>query len=88
LEEYLYTAFFPPDAKVGAAAPPDSAIPAAVAFTKRSGAYITADLFTYATIAEQFGRPDVVEAYMRRPDWAWLDPEMRIAWRGAGYDKR
>lgn len=88
LEEYLYTAFFPPDAKVGAAAPPDSAIPAAVAFTKRSGAYVTADLFTYATIAEQFGRPDVVEAYMRRPDWAWLDPEMRIAWRGAGYDKR
>jgi hypothetical protein len=88
LEEYLYTVFFPAGADVGTRAPDDSRIAAAVAFTRRSGAFVTADLFTYATIARQWGRPDVAAGYFRDPDFAYLDPDMRIAWGRSGYQNR
>jgi hypothetical protein len=88
LEEYLYTVFFPAGADVGTRAPDDSRIAAAVAFTRRSGAFVTADLFTYATIARQWGRPDVAAGYFRDPDYAYLDPDMRIAWGRSGYQNR
>jgi len=88
LEEYLYTVFFPPNADVGTRAPDDSRIAAAVAFTRRSGAFVTADLGTYATIASQWGRPDVTAGYRRDPDFAYLDPDMRVAWRRSGYETR
>jgi hypothetical protein len=48
----FYTAFFPAGADVGNQAPGLDRIPAVVAFTKRYGAYVTADLDTCATIAE------------------------------------
>jgi cytosine/adenosine deaminase-related metal-dependent hydrolase len=88
LEEYLYTVFFPADADPGLQAPPDSAIPAAVAMTKRAGAVVTVDLATYGAIAAQWGRPEVAAAYLKRPDVVWLDPIQRIAWRNGGYDRR
>jgi len=85
LEEYLYTVFFPPDADSGTRAPSVSQIPAAVAFTRRYGAYVTADLNTYGAIARQWGKPAVVDAYLSMPETRYLDPDQRIAWRNAGY---
>jgi hypothetical protein len=87
-EEYLYTVFFPADADVGNRAPRLAQIPAAVAFTRHDGAYVTADLNTYATIARQWGKPDVVKAYLGMPTVRYLDPDDRIAWRSGGYDTR
>jgi hypothetical protein len=88
LEEYLYTVFFPPNTDVGTQAPDDSQIAAAVAFTRRSGAFVTADLGTYATIAGLWGHPEVTAGAFRNPDFAYLDPMMRIAWRQSGYETR
>jgi len=88
LEEYLYTFFFPPDADVGTRAPEESQIAEAVAATRRAGAFVTADLGTYATIARQWGRPEATAAYRRDPQWALLDPAWRLAWRRSGYETR
>ena len=88
LEEYLYTAFFPPSANVGNRAPRLDQISRAVAFTKRSGAYVTADLNTYATIARQWGRPDVVSSFLAMPTVRYLDPDDRIGWKAEGYAAR
>ncbi len=88
LEEYLYTFFFPAGADVGTRAPPRSAIAAAVAATRRANAFVTADLGTYATIARQWGRPEVTAAYRHDPDYACLDPAARLAWRRSGYETR
>lgn len=88
VEEYLYTVFFPPTADVGNRAPRLDQIPAAVAFTKRSGAFVTADLNSYGTIARQWGRPEVVKGYLAMPGVRFLDPDDRIAWRFGGYDER
>jgi hypothetical protein len=87
-EEYLYTVFFPAGADVGNRAPRLDQIPDAIAFTKRSGAFVTTDLNSYATIASQWGRPDVVKRYLAMPNVRFLDPDDRIAWRFGGYDER
>jgi hypothetical protein len=87
-EEYLYTVFFPAGADVGNRAPRLDQIPAAVAFTKRYGAFVTADLNTYATIAQQWGKPEVVSGFLAMPTSRYLDPDDRIAWRAGGYDTR
>jgi len=87
-EEYLYTVFFPAGADVGNAPPRLDQIPAAIALTKRHGAYVTADLNTYATIAAQWGKPEVVKSYLSMPALRYLDPDDRISWRFEGYDRR
>jgi imidazolonepropionase-like amidohydrolase len=87
-EEYLYTVFFPAGADVGNRAPRLDQIPAAVAFTKHYGAFVTADLNTYATIAQQWGKPEVVRAFLAMPTSRYLDPDDRIAWRAGGYETR
>ena len=87
-EEYLYTVFFPAGADVGNRAPRLDQIPGAVAFTKQYGAFVTADLNTYATIAQQWGKPDVVSGFLAMPTSRYLDPDDRLAWRSGGYDTR
>ncbi|MGN6514875.1 MAG: amidohydrolase family protein [Rhizomicrobium sp.] len=87
-EEYFYTVFFPPGVDVGTAPPRLDQIPAAIAFTKKYHAFVTADLNTYATIAKQWGKPDVVTAYLAMPTVRYLDPDDRISWRYEGYVKR
>lgn len=90
-EEFLYTVFSHPDlslANPGAAdpTPPKAAdIPRAIAFVKRDQAFVTADLNTYATIARQWGKPDVLAAYMRIPELRYLSPARRISWSKSGY---
>ena len=87
-EEYLYTVFFPGGADVGNRAPNLDQIPAAIAFTKRDGAFVTADLNTYATIARQWGKPDVVTDFLRQPEVRYLDLDDRVSWRGESYASR
>lgn len=87
-EEYLYTVFFPPDANVGTRAPDVAQIHGAIAFTKRYGAYVTADLATYAAIAHVWGKPEVVKRLLQEPQVRYLDPDDRLGWQISGYDER
>ena len=83
-EEFLYTTF----GALGAGAPSEDRIPGAIAFTKRYGAYVTADLNTYETIARQWGRPEVAATFMVAPESRYLSPADRLAWRGGSYTGR
>lgn len=87
-EEFLYSHFFAPDFDSGQRVPDDDAIPGAVAMVKRHNAFVTADLVTYGTIAEQWGKPEVVKSYLASPETALLSPRYRLDWPNAGYDKR
>lgn len=87
-EEYLYTVFTHPNDPPSNAAPDTKLIPAAIAFTKRDGAYVTADINTYATIARQWGKPEVVQQFLKMPEVKYLDPYDRIGWRHEGYVKK
>jgi hypothetical protein len=87
-EEYFYTVFFPPGVDVGNRAPKLEQIPAAIAFTKRYGAYVTADLNTYATLARQWGKPEVEAEFLTAPEVRYLDPDDRVAWRTSDYAER
>lgn len=87
-EEYFYTVFTRSGEPLTNAAPDIKRIPAAIAFTKRYGAYVTADLNTYATIARQWGKPEVVKQFLAMPEIRYLDPDDRIEWRHEGYVKK
>jgi hypothetical protein len=49
---------------------------------------VTADLNTYATIARQWGKPDVLLELLKAPQVRYLDPDDRISWRNSGYVRR
>jgi hypothetical protein len=93
-EEFFYTTFSHPERKNADAsgqmnsAPDPADIPAAIAFIKRNKAFITADLITYATIAQQWGKPEVVEGYLRAPETRYVSPARRIRWREDDYAER
>jgi hypothetical protein len=87
-EEYIYSVFFPPGSDSGTRTPTPEKIPSAIAFTRRSGAFVTADLVTYTTIAHQWGNPAAVDDFLRLPEVRYLDPDDRIKWRYADYVKR
>jgi len=87
-EEFLYTVFDIDTSRDENAVPDDAQIPAVVDMVKRSGAFVTADLATYAAIARQWGKPAVVEAYLRAPESRYVSPQDRIGWKLAGYDGR
>jgi len=84
-EEFLYTVFREPGSD---ALPSPAKVKRTVAWLKEHGTYVTADLNTYATIAAQWGRPDVLASYLDAPQAALLAPEQRIAWQNSGYAKR
>jgi hypothetical protein len=88
LEEYLYTVFFPPGSNRGSEAPRLDQIPAAVAFTKQDGAFVTADLNTYANIARLWGKPAALDDALHRPEVRYLAPEWRLVWRRTPYVQR
>ncbi|HEV2110548.1 MAG TPA: amidohydrolase family protein [Gammaproteobacteria bacterium] len=93
-EEFLYTAFSHPDLSLANPAvadptPPKTAdIPRVIAFVKRDRAFVTADLNTYATIARQWGKPEVLAGYMHSPELRYLSPARRISWSKSGYAKK
>ena len=90
-EEFLYTVFSHPDLGASNPAsldptPPDPAdIPRVITFLKLDKAFVTADLNTYATIARQWGKPDVLHALMRSPDLRYLSPRRRMEWNKSDY---
>ncbi|GAA0706670.1 amidohydrolase family protein [Dokdonella soli] len=85
-EEFLYTYFaHAKEGQTDFAADP-ARIPAAIALIQRNKAFVTADLNTYATIARQWGKPDVVDGFLRQPEVRYLSPDRRIKWKEAGYD--
>ncbi|WP_140725898.1 amidohydrolase family protein [Pseudomonas sp. Hp2] len=87
-EELFYTYFPQPPEHDPNAAPDPAEIPGAIAMLRRHGTPVVADLVTYQTIAEQWGRPDIVEAYLRRPEARWLPPQYRVSWPAQGYARR
>jgi imidazolonepropionase-like amidohydrolase len=88
LEEFLYAFFRSADGAGPQAAPDESEISRAVDFLKRHGATVTADLATYQMIAEQWGRPEQVKAFLQSPEARYLSPRARIDWRRSGYQRR
>lgn len=88
VEEFFYGFFPDPPADDPQAPPADADIAAAVALAKTHRAYVVSDLFTYRTIAAQFGRPEAVTAYLAAPEARYLSPADRIGWAGSAYQKK
>lgn len=87
--EEFFTGFFPePPADDQQAPPADARIADAIALVKAHGAAVTSDLFTYRTIAAQFGRPEAVTAYLAAPEARYVSPADRIEWARSGYQKK
>lgn len=87
--EEFFTGFFPEPPADDQQAPPDDArIADAIALVKAHGAFVTSDLFTYRTIAAQFGRPAAVKAYLGAPEARYLSPADRIDWARSSYQKK
>jgi hypothetical protein len=87
LEEIIYALFKSSDDDP-LAPPPDSTIREAVALLKAKHAFVVADLFTFQSIAEQWGRPKVVARYFAQPDAKYVPYEWRLSWRRDDYVKR
>lgn len=88
VEEFFY-GFFPEPPEADPNAPPaDARIADAIALVKAHGAFVTSDLFNYRTIAAQFGKPEVVKAYLAAPEARYLSPADRLAWAGSSYQKK
>lgn len=87
-EEFLYTAFTQAPAAAPDRAPDDAEIPGMVRRVRATNAYVTADLNTYATIARQWGKPAVVDAFLAAPTTRYLSPDRRLDWRNEDYVRR
>ncbi|MBB6425382.1 amidohydrolase family protein [Sphingopyxis sp. JAI128] len=88
VEEFFYGFFPEPPADDQQAPPEDARIADAIALVKAHGAFVTSDLFNYQTIAAQFGKPEVVKAYLAVPEARYLSPGDRIGWAHSGYQKK
>ena len=87
-EEFLYTVFYDPHRIPDEGAPDPAQIPGVIAFVLRDKAFVTADLNTYATIARQWGKPEVVAGLLRMPEARYLRPEDRLLWEREDYRAR
>lgn len=58
----------------------ESLIPAVVAATRRSGAYVTPNVSAFAKIAEQWGKPHKVTEYLADPRARVISPSVRLNW--------
>lgn len=88
VEEFFYGYFPDPPGDDPQAPPGDARIADAIALVKAHGAFVTSDLFTYRTIAAQFGKPEAVQAYLAAPEARYLAPGDRIDWARSGYQKK
>jgi imidazolonepropionase-like amidohydrolase len=87
-EEFFYT-HFPPAPDTDPTAPPDTRqIAGAVELVRRYAAFVVADLVTYSRIAEQWGRPAAIEAFLRSATADYVAPTVRAMWPLASYSRR
>src|SRR5699024_11012855 len=82
---FFYSFFTPPGVAETDAPPDTSRISSAVKLAKRFNVAVTADLATYAAIAHQIGRKQVLDSYLARPEALYLSPTDRLAWQDNGY---
>jgi hypothetical protein len=81
-EEFYYTAF-------SHRVPSDpGTVKAVVEDTFRSGAYVTPNLSTFATIVRQWGKPQVIDEFLRDPRIRFLSPDERMDWSDSDYTRR
>jgi len=81
-EEFYYTAFHNE-------IPKDPAeIERVAQATRDSGAYVTPNLSTFAVIARQWGRPEVVKEMLADPRVSYLVPSTRWDWSQSDYAHR
>jgi hypothetical protein len=79
-EEYIYTFFGNTIER--------SRIPAAVALTKRFGAYVLPNLSAFEIITLQWGKPAVVDSFLRLPEVRYLHPSYHESWQRGRYTRR
>lgn len=87
-EEFFYTVFESDKSGDGNRAPGEAQIPAVVDMIKRSHAFVTADLVTYAAIARQWGKPAVVDEFLAASTSKYLSPQDRMSWKQDGYVRK
>lgn len=87
-EEFLYTFFSTPESDHSELPPGVDQIPHAIDMVKRYGAFVTADLITYATIARQWGNPSAVDEFVHMPETRYLSPSWRVSWQDEDYRTR
>src|SRR3546814_6905480 len=88
VEEFFYGFFTEPSEADPHAPPDDARIADAIALVKAHGTFVTSDLFNYQTIAAQFGKSEMVKAYLAAPEARYLAPGDRIGWAQSGYQKK
>lgn len=71
-EEFYYTAFQNRTDETG--------IASVVAETRRSGAYVTPNLSTFAAMTAQWGKPEQVTKYLADPRALVMSPGVRMMW--------
>jgi hypothetical protein len=86
-EEYLYTILKSGTASgvAGLGGPDESKVPEAVALTRKHGVYVVPNLSAYEAISAQWGRPEVVDAFLAKPQIRVMRPFWRRAWRASRY---
>ncbi|HVI05553.1 MAG TPA: amidohydrolase, partial [Sphingomicrobium sp.] len=84
LEELMY-GLFTPSKSDPLAPPPDDVASKAIELLKAHRGYVVADLATFDAIAEQWGKPAVLNSFLARPEAGLVPFEWRLAWRREGY---
>lgn len=84
LEELMY-GLFKPASDDPLAPPSDAVIAEAASVLKANHGFVVADLGTFDTIAEQWGKPAAVERYFTRPEAKFVPYEWRLGWMREDY---
>lgn len=79
-EEYIYTFFGNTIDR--------SRIPAAVELTKRFGVFVLPNLSAFEIITLQWGKPAVVDSFLRLPEVRYLHESYQESWQGGRYTSR
>jgi hypothetical protein len=66
----------------------DEGLASVVAFTKQHGAWVLPNLSAYDAMTEQWGKPQVLEDYLERPEGRWMPKYWVDDWRGRDYVRR
>ena len=79
-EEYMYTEL---RGRIS-----DEHIPEVVAFTRKHGAYVLPNLSAFEAMTLQWGKPEVLEQFLARPEARYMPKYWVDNWRGRDYVRR